>query len=249
MKKFLLCLLVVVLACTLVLVAACDETENAEFEEYRKIVTAMAQKVNEDWGTSQNVKSGKLYRQHPAEEIDAIVEQCTEKTPSDNSLFFKDTFDQSIYIPVVVGEIVAQDFGGTSFYNVGITIADLNEHVMTVSDGTKKTSYAYRHDPDNPQDDNFVVIEIDFTDAENFQFVALRFDDQLQHCVYFYGDSHKNFVTVCNDLRNGHENNNYVAYTKGNASYMITDVKPCETVLKRLRNSTPKPSSNLPKTC
>lgn len=52
MKKFLLCLLVVVLACTLVLVAACDETENAEFEEYRKIVTAMAQKVNEDWGTS-----------------------------------------------------------------------------------------------------------------------------------------------------------------------------------------------------
>lgn len=79
MKKFLLCLLVVVLACTLVLVAACDETENAEFEEYRKIVTAMAQKVNEDWGTSQNVKSGKLYRQHPAEEIDAIVEQCTEK--------------------------------------------------------------------------------------------------------------------------------------------------------------------------
>lgn len=144
MKKFLLCLLVVVLACTLVLVAACDETENAEFEEYRKIVTAMAQKVNEDWGTSQNVKSGKLYRQHPAEEIDAIVEQCTEKTPSDNSLFFKDTFDQSIYIPVVVGEIVAQDFGGTSFYNVGITIADLNEHVMTVSDGTKKTSYAYR---------------------------------------------------------------------------------------------------------
>ena len=225
MKKFLLCLLVVVLACTLVLVAACDETENAEFEEYRKIVTAMAQKVNEDWGTSQNIKSGKLYRQHPAEEIDAIVEQCTEKTPSDNSLFFKDTFDQSIYIPVVVGEIVAQDFGGTSFYNVGITIADLNEHVMTVSDGTKKTSYAYRHDPDNPQDDNFVVIEIDFTDAENFQFVALRFDDQLQHCVYFYGDSHKNFVTVCNDLRNGHENNNYVAYTKGNASYMITDVK------------------------
>ena len=105
MKKFLLCLLVVVLACALVLVAACDETENAEFEEYRKIVTAMAQKVNEDWGTSQNVKSGKLYRQHPAEEIDAIVEQCTEKTPSDNSLFFKDTFDQSIYIPVVVGKL------------------------------------------------------------------------------------------------------------------------------------------------
>ena len=43
MKKFLLCLLVVVLACTLVLVAACDETEMKSISaEYLLIIPILA---------------------------------------------------------------------------------------------------------------------------------------------------------------------------------------------------------------
>lgn len=216
--------------------------ENAEFEEYEKIVSTVIEKsMDELGGNAQRGKSAKAaaraarplsFGADEKEELLAYLKAVQDKEPADNSGFFDDVFEQSFYIPLIGGHAIREYHRAEQFYGVNIALPFYGQYLCTKSQGTRKTTYVYC---DQTADEDrsymeFVVCDIDFKSENDYSFYAVQFSADFSDLLFLYGNSDMEFLAYSSSSASG----TYVLYNADGAGYAVKD----HTAAEKCRDAT-----------
>ena len=225
--------------------AACGDNpvQNSEFEEYEKIVITVIEntvgKLGERTQTGKHtVASAKalVSRSFSAEEKDdlfAYLNGFKDKEPTDNSSFYRDVFEQTFYLPLIGGDIIREYHSASNFYGVTICAPFWGQYFKTVSEGTRKITYALT---DGPQTNNaYICMEIDFKSESDFAFRVLQMDKTGTETLFLYGNDDLQFLAISHG---GAEGSDYVLFDNPNGTgFRVLDnetIKYChETVAEQ----------------
>lgn len=213
--------------------------DNPEFAEYARIVTAVAETFNttESEKTLKSkadaviaAKNGKPLQANgtdrprveikksasPADML-AILKDAPDKADENIASLFQDAFNQSLYIPLICGDIVTVFHNAKTFYGVSIGISAWQQTLMTESEGTKKITYVYS--PADGGSDTFLTLAVDFRSETDFDFECLQTDEGNGRQVYIYGNSARRFL-----FAEFGEDESYAVFADGSAQgYRTTD--------------------------
>lgn len=216
--------------------------ENAEFEEYEKIVSTVIEKsMDELGGNAQRGKSAKAaaraarplsFGADEKEELFAYLKAVQDKEPADNSGFFDDVFEQSFYIPLIGGHAIREYHRAEQFYGVNIALPFYGQYLCTKSQGTRKTTYVYC---DQTADEDrsymeFVVCDIDYKSENDYSFYAVQFSADFSDLLFLYGNSDMEFLAYSSSSASG----TYVLYNADGAGYAVKD----HTAAEKCRDAT-----------
>lgn len=215
--------------------AACGDkpARNSEFEEYEKIVTTVIEntvgKLGERTQAETQTAAAKalVSRAFSAEDKDELfvyLNGFTDKEAADNSSFYRDVFEQTFYLPLIGGDIIREYHGASNFYGVTICAPFWGQYFKTVSEGTRKITYALT---DSPQTNNaYIYMEIDFKSESDFAFRALQTDKTGTETLFLYGNDDLQFLAISHG---GTDGSDYVLFDNPNGTgFRILDGETIE---------------------
>mgnify|MGYP006924666610 CR=1 FL=1 len=154
------------------------KTNNTEFDEYKRIVTSVINKYTQN-DKGKNIKTSNSSDSFSAkpmsvstsvkDEMLNIMEACQDKESTELYNFYNDVFEQSFYIPLICGDAITEYHSSKVFYDVSIYMPFWGQYVLTRVDGTHKITYVYTEADNNQRKENFIYIDLDYTDADNFR--------------------------------------------------------------------------------
>lgn len=230
------------LLASLCLVACGDKgkgVKNEEFEEYSSQVLSVMYDVGlitqlpetETGASEKGGQKGKVAALSAksggatfAEQKDGIwqtLQGFADKTESDTLNFYTDIFEQTFYIPLIMGDALAAYYNVSSFYGV-CSNTPWNQYVTTEKAGDVKTTYVYTPAGEVFEKETMISMRLDYQSQDEYTVNVKQFSSDLSNRLYAYLDSDGNFLAVSHEV--GNANNCYVTYSNdGFNGYSVTD--------------------------
>jgi len=216
--------------------------ENAEFDEYSAKVIAIMDRIgildattlgvsNENEGTTASLLSN-TYAENKSE-IWNIVEGVQDTEVRDLYYTFQDAFEQSYFIPLIVGRAISEYYGEANFYGVKVN-TPWNQYVETVKNGNVTTTSVYTPAGEVFDKETFIVMNMNYVSLENYTLSFILFNIDESRLYYFNLDHQGNLIAYSYNS-DGEEYNNFVLYSNdGFDGYEITDMTVCNSVKELL---------------
>ena len=224
---------------------ACDDPEdefpsayNAEFEEYSAKVVTIMDKIgvldaatigieDENEGSSVRLLSNTYSNNNAA--IWDILENTQDAEVRDLYYTFQDAFEQSYFIPLIVGRAISEYYGEANFYGVKVN-TPWNQYVETVKNGNVTTTSVYTPAGEVFDKETFIVMNMNYVSLENYTLSFILFNIDESRLYYFNLDHQGNLIAYSYNS-DGEEYNNFILYSHdGFDGYEITDMTICNGV-------------------
>ena len=246
LKKMIKNIMVFALACSSVFAlvgCSCFDPEdefpsayNAEFEEYSMKVVSIMDKIGiidkSNFETSNTPTSARLLANTYSDnrsEIWDIVEGAQDAEEKDLYYTFLDAFEQSFYIPLIVGRAISEYYGEANFYGVKVN-SPWNQYVETVKQGNARVTSVYTPAGEVFEKETFIVMSIDYTSIDNYSVNFVLFNIDYSSLYYFNLDHQANLIAYSYNS-SGDEHSNFVLYSHDDFDgYEITDMTICNSV-------------------
>lgn len=122
---------------------------------------------------------------------------------------YQDVFEQSFYIPLIMGDALRTYYGAEKFYGVSAK-SPWEQYVRTDKDGTKKTTFVYTPAGEIWDKETFIVMELDFRSQDDYEVQCKQFSVDYSSRMFAYLDSDGRFLQVSHE--DGNPQNSYIAY-------------------------------------
>lgn len=211
---------------------------NAEFEEYSMKVISIMDKIgivdksifetnDNNTPTSASLLSNTYHDN--SSEIWNIIEGVQDAEEKDLYYTFLDAFEQSFYIPLIVGRAISEYYGEANFYGVKVN-SPWNQYVETVKQGNARVTSVYTPAGEVFEKETFIVMSIDYTSIDNYSVNFVVFNIDYTSLYYFNLDHQSNLIAYSYNS-DGDEHNNFVLYSHDDFDgYEITDMIICNSV-------------------
>lgn len=217
-------------AATLAL-AACGggkgPVKNAEFEEFSSQVSAVmydiglastppetvapATKKNPSTQSvvaTMSATSEDTYENNESR-IWSLIDELSGVEECDVLSAYQDVFEQSFYIPLIMGDALRTYYKAENFYGVSAK-SPWEQYVRTDKDGTKKTTFVYTPAGEIWDKETFIVMELDFRSQDDYAVQCKQFSMDYSSRMFAYLDSDGKFLQVSNEENNAQ--NSYITY-------------------------------------
>lgn len=237
-KIQLLLITVIMVVVTVLSLIACNNgsgtVSNSELEEFRKIVTSIRNELEED---SETVSAQALNLTMQSEEIFDVLSDAPDKEITESMSFYKDVFDQTFMLPLVLGEAIEKFHNSDKFYGVGIALPQWNQYIMTESEGTVKSSYVFTAEGDVYDEEMYIYMSIDYKSEDDYIFYAVQTNRSLTNSIYLYGNSDREFLAVSYRPANGTQAADLYAQCKEKykMGYIVRDEQTVENCFQLVR--------------
>lgn len=221
------------LAATLTL-AACgggkNPVKNAEFEEFSSQVSAVMYdiglKSTPPETAAPTAKQSGLKQGGDAAIMSATDEDTYENNSSqiwsligslssveeyDVLNAYQDVFEQSFYIPLIMGDALRTYYEVEKFYGVSAK-SPWEQYVRTDKDGTKKTTFVYTPAGEIWDKETFIVMQLDFRSKDDYSVQCKQFSVDYSYRMFAYLNSDGKFLQVSNEPSNAQ--NSYIIYSE-----------------------------------
>lgn len=211
---------------------------NAEFEEYSAKVISIMDKIGildaaiigvetENEGATARLLSNAYPNNRSA--IWDILENVQDVEVRDLYYTFQDAFEQTYFIPLIVGRAISQYYGEANFYDVKVN-TPWNQYVETIKNGNTTTTSVYTPAGEVFEKETFIVMNMNYISLENYtlSFVLFNIDESR---LYYFNLDHQGNLIAYSYNSDGEEYNNFVLYSNdGFDGYEITDMTICNSV-------------------
>jgi len=211
---------------------------NAEFEEYSEKVVSIMDKIgildastigieNENEAVSARLLSN-TYQDNSGEIWD-ILEGVSDKEVKDLYFTFQDAFEQTYFIPLIVGRAISKYYGEANFYGVKVN-TPWNQYVETIKNGNITTTSVYTPAGEVFDKETFIVMNMNYVSLENYTLSFVLFNINESRLYYFNLDHQGNLIAYSYNSDEV-EYNNFVLYSHdGFDGYEITDMTICDSI-------------------
>ena len=195
MKKVLAGILSVFLCLGLTLgICGCGgQTENAQLDEFRQIVTTIRGGIVE---TEERASIQPQSMTSQAEDVFALLSEAPDKEVEESMSFYQDVFDQTFLMPLVIGEAIARFYGAEQFYGVKVKLSEWEQYFVTESEGTVKSSFVFSSAKSSYGKEMYISMTIDYKSEDDYTFYALQTDASLSDSLFLYGNSDREFLAI-----------------------------------------------------
>ena len=211
---------------------------NAEFEEYSAKVISIMDKIGildaatigvepENEGATARLLSNTYPNNSSA--IWDILENAQDAEVRDLYYTFQDAFEQTYFVPLIVGRAISGYYGEANFYGVKVN-TPFNQYVETVKNGNTTTTSVYTPAGEVFDKETFIVMNMNYVSLENYtlNFVLFNIDESR---LYYFNLDHQGNLIAYSYNSDGEEYNNFVLYSyDGFDGYEITDMAICNSV-------------------
>lgn len=214
--------------------------ENPEFNEYSAKVISIMDKIGvldkasfgiEDENNNSSVASllsNNLYDNNKSAIWD-VLESVQNVEERDLYYTFQDAFEQTYFIPLIVGRAISEYYGEAKFYGVKVN-TPWNQYVETVKNGNVTTTSVYTPEGTVFDKETFIVMNMNYVSLENYTLSFVLFNIDESSLYYFNLDHEGNLIAYRYNI-DGEEYNNFVLYSNdGFDGYEITDMTVCNSV-------------------
>lgn len=242
MKKFLYLLLAI---CLCSAVGCKKNVKNVEFEEFSTQVFTVMQDVGiiaeiPDTTTGKKAKATPSplknnttikflsQKNSTTATFDAnedylwqTVLSYTDKTETDSLSLFKDVFEQTFYVPIIMGDALATNYGVKNFYGYCAN-SPWNQYLKTDKNGNEKTTYCYTPQGEIFDKETFITMSLTYNSATDYKIRVKQFSFDFSSLMFFYLDSNDKSIVI--SYQESNKNNCYVTYSEDSIfGYTITD--------------------------
>lgn len=237
-KIQLLFITVVMVVATVLSLSACTKNNgpvnNSELEEFREIVTSIRDGFEEE---SESVSAQTLNLTVQSEEIFDVLSEAPDKEITESMSFYKDVFDQTFMLPLVLGEAIEKFHNSEKFYGVGIALPQWDQYIKTESEGTVKSSYVFSAAGSLSDEEMYIYMSIDYKSEDDYTFYAVQTNRSLTNSLYLYGNSDREFLAVSYRPANGTQAADLYAQCKEKykMGYIVRDEKTVENCFQLVR--------------
>lgn len=215
------------LALTLVTASACGgggSVENKEYDEYAmQVRTVMydlgltAEKPQtEDSQTALVQAQTLLAGATPSATYDENKTQIWElaqsyagKTERDTLSAYTNIFEQSFYIPLIMGKALADHYKVDTFYGVCAN-SPWNQYVQTLKDGNVKTTSVYTPAGEVFEKETFIQMALDYVNETEYEIRVTQFAVDYSRVFFTYIDG-ETYLEISYEA--GNTENCYVSYS------------------------------------
>ncbi len=190
-NKYLLASLILSLSSILCIVGCSNNVINDEYNDYYKKVSKIINDFNATSNVTNNKKKSSLKKiDEKNDEILAIIDKADGKKQKPD---FANAFEQSFYVPIIMGKGLTEYRKQTSFYDV-VAFVDEQYYIKTFLDSGSISTYVYI--PSECSYDgvgHYIYFGVNYIDDNNYTFGGVEVSDNNNEW-YFYGDSSLLFV-------------------------------------------------------
>lgn len=193
-NKYLLVSSLLSLSSLLCLVSCSNKVKNIEYNDYYKKVS----KIIKDFDNASKEATSNRQNKFVVKKIDeknddilSIVDSADGKTQKPD---IDNAFEQSFYIPIIMGKGLTEYRKQTSFYNI-TAFVDEQYYIKTFLENESISTYVYI-----PSDYSFdgvghyIYFSVNYIDSNNYTFGGVEVSDDNNTEWYFYGDNSLVFV-------------------------------------------------------
>ena len=139
-NKYLLASLILSLSSILCIVGCSNNVINDEYNDYYKKVSKIINDFNATSNVTNNKKKSSLKKiDEKNDEILAIIDKADGKKQKPD---FANAFEQSFYVPIIMGKGLTEYRKQTSFYDV-VAFVDEQYYIKTFLDSGSISTYVY----------------------------------------------------------------------------------------------------------
>ena len=213
---------------TCALACACGgggAVENAEYNEYATQVRTVMYNLGlstynpemETAETLQLVNQGEYFNSPSASAtfdnnktaLFNLAQGYADKVERDTLSAYTNVFEQSFYIPLIMGKALADHYKVSTFYGVCAN-SPWNQYVQTVKDGSVKTTKVYTPAGEVFEQETFIEMALDYTDKDNYEIRVKQCSVDYSRVYFVYADG-ESFLEISYEQGNGE--NCYVSYS------------------------------------
>lgn len=216
------------LALTLTLACACGgdgAVKNTEYEEYATqvrtvmydlgLTTENPQSNNsvtaqweDEYATLLNASDLATF-DHNKTNLLNLAQGYADKVERDTLSAYTNVFEQSFYIPLIMGKALADHYKVSTFYGVCAN-SPWNQYVQTIKDGNVKTTKVYTPAGEVFEKETFIEMALDYTSAEDYEIRVKQCTFDFSRVYFVYADG-ETFLEI--SYEQGNTENCYVSYS------------------------------------
>lgn len=178
----------------MMLLSSCGRVKNEEYEEFS---TKMNQIIDDFIRKEDHQKSKKNDRRvrrsfQNQDEIIAMLNSSEDY--EERKIDIANAFEQSMYIPVIVGEGLVKYRKQSNFYNL-ITFYNNDGYVKVTNSGNETSTYIYiPNDVSYDHDTHYMYFDITYNNENDYSFNGYEISDSGNTEWAFYGDNTLTFI-------------------------------------------------------
>lgn len=193
-NKYLSVLSLLTLSALLCLTGCSSNIKNDEYNDYYRKVS----KIIKDFDNSIRISTSNNHDKNLLKKIDeknndiiSIIDNTDGKPQKPD---IANAFEQSFYIPIIMGKGLTEYRKQTSFYNI-TAFVDEQYYIKTFLENESISTYVYI-----PSDYSFdgvghyIYFSVNYIDSNNYTFGGVEVSDDNNTEWYFYGDNSLVFV-------------------------------------------------------
>ena len=166
-----------------------NKVNNVEYNDYFQKISNV---INDFTNTNNKAKNNKAKKQilkRIAEKNDEILSIVDNADGREQKLDILNAFEQSFYVPIIMGKGITEYRKQTNFYDV-VAFVDEQYYIKTFLEDDLISTYVYI--PGELSLDGFsryIYFGVNYIDEHNYKFGGVEISDDNTTEWYFYGDS------------------------------------------------------------
>ena len=193
-NKYLLVVSLLSLLSILCLTGCSNKVKNNEYNDYYKKVSKIIKDFDNASKISTFNKKNKITLKKVADRNDDIISIIDNTDGKKQSPDIANAFEQSFYIPIIMGKGLTEYRKQTSFYNI-TAFVDEQYYIKTFLENESISTYVYIPGEYSFDGVNrYIYFSVNYIDDNNYTFGGIEISDDNNTEWYFYGDSSLLFI-------------------------------------------------------
>lgn len=193
-NKYLLVVSLLSLSSILCMTGCSNKVKNNEYNDYYKKVSKIIKDFDNASKISTSNKQNKLALKKVDERNDDIISIIDNADGKTQKPDIANAFEQSFYIPIIMGKGLTEYRKQTSFYNIAAFV-DEQYYIKTFLESESISTYVYipgEYSFDGVS--HYIYFSVNYIDSNNYTFGGIEISDDNNTEWYFYGDSSLLFI-------------------------------------------------------
>ena len=193
-NKYLLVVSLLSLSSILCMTGCSNKVKNNEYNDYYKKVSKIIKDFDNASKISTSNKQNKLALKKVDERNDDIISIIDNADGKTQKPDIANAFEQSFYIPIIMGKGLTEYRKQTNFYNIAAFV-DEQYYIKTFLESESISTYVYipgEYSFDGVS--HYIYFSVNYIDSNNYTFGGIEISDDNNTEWYFYGDSSLLFI-------------------------------------------------------
>lgn len=221
-KNATLLLLLAILIVLTFAFTACNNTVSKEYQQYKTVVENVKKNSLDLWNKEGDTASKSVNMSLTQQQQDGLLGLLDAyKAPlsREDSDYIKGYFNAvsevTFNLPLVAGYALSEYKRESKFYGVVVNVEEQGFYMVTDNNGTDFYSKVLVSMSDDPSDESFYYLSVNYVSATQFDFVVYEVDGE-KGTTCFYGNSNLDFVVL-------HKEGGIVMFSTANGGAIIND--------------------------